>query len=52
MTASSRGKPSPAGRRIDQLDETWNLYDMTSNRLLKLLPKEFDRFRPKTAASA
>jgi hypothetical protein len=37
---------------INRLDVTWDLYAMTSDRLLELLPKEFNRFRPKTAASA
>jgi hypothetical protein len=52
----SGGKAGGSPRRladvINQLDVTWDLYAVTSDRLLELLPKEFNRFRPKTAASA
>lgn len=48
--AGSKGGGSP--RRLadnrKQFDVTWDLYDLTPDRLLALLPREFDRFRPNT----
>lgn len=45
--SGSKGGGSP--RRLaevrKQFDVTWDLYDMTPDRLLVLLPQEFDRFR-------
>ena len=45
--AAGRG-PGSARRLADvlaQLDLTWDLYDLSSERLLELLPSEFDEFR-------
>lgn len=45
--SGSKGAGSP--RRLaevrKQFDVTWDLYDLTPDRLLALLPREFDRFR-------
>lgn len=45
------GKGPGSARRladmVNQLDLTWDLYAMFPKGLLTLLPKEFDRFRPK-----
>ncbi len=30
---------------INQFDLTWDLYGMSPERLMELLPKEFDKFR-------
>lgn len=30
---------------MNQLDLTWDLYEMTADRILEMLPAEFDRFR-------
>lgn len=49
--AAGRG-PGSARRLADlfnQLDITWDLYGMASDRLLILLPAEFNRFRPNVA---
>jgi hypothetical protein len=53
--AGSKGAGSP--RRLadvlNQFDVTWDLYSLTPEGLLVLLPREFDRFRPApTTASA
>lgn len=43
------GKGAGSARRLadvlNQLDLTWDLYAMSADQLLKLLPPEFDRFR-------
>jgi hypothetical protein len=49
--AAGRG-PGSARRLADifnQFDVTWDLYAMTSDDLLNMLPREFSRFRPKEA---
>jgi hypothetical protein len=53
--AGSKGAGSP--RRLadvlNQFDVTWDLYSLTADGLIGLLPREFDRFRPApTTASA
>ena len=48
LNAAGKG-PGSARRLADvlsQLDLTWDLYDLTSNQLLDLLPAEFDPFKP------
>jgi hypothetical protein len=44
------GKGAGAARRLadvlNQLDVTWDLYWMSSDAILEMLPKEFDKFRP------
>jgi hypothetical protein len=50
--AAGRG-PGSARRLADlfnQFDVTWDLYGMPSGGLLGLLPREFDRFRPRAAS--
>jgi hypothetical protein len=41
-----RGAARRLATLMNQLDLTWYLYGMSSDELLQLLPKEFDRFRP------
>jgi hypothetical protein len=52
--AGSKGAGSP--RRLadvlNQFDVTWDLYSLTADRLLGILPREFDRFRPTPAAAS
>jgi hypothetical protein len=40
-----RGGPRRLASLLNQLDLTWYLYGMTTDEILNLLPKEFDRFR-------
>lgn len=40
-----KGGPRRLADLLNQLDVTWYLYGMTTEELLALLPKEFDRFR-------
>lgn len=46
------GKGDGSARRLadvcNQFDLTWDLYSMSSNEFILLLPQEFNRFRPKT----
>lgn len=45
--AGGKGRGSPrrlAAIRL-QLDVTWNLFDLEADRLVAMLPREFDRFR-------
>lgn len=55
LKRGSGGKGSGSPRRladfVNQVDLTYDLYAMTPNELLGLLPKEFDRFRPKPQAT-
>ncbi len=53
-----RGAVSGAGRPgvlrrfmavIDQIDMTYDLHSMKADQILELLPREFDRWKPKTA---
>lgn len=50
LKRGSGGKGAGSPRRLakvrQQLDVTWNLFDLDAPRIIKLLPKEFDRFRP------
>ena len=51
------GKDAGSARRLAdvllQFDVTWDLYSLSADGLLGLLPREFDRFRPApTTASA
>ena len=45
------GKTAGTPRRLakvrQQLDVTWNLFDLDAAHIVNLLPKEFDRFKPK-----
>jgi hypothetical protein len=47
------GKEAGSARRLadvlQQFDLTWDLYALTAPSMLGLLPKEFDKFRPKPA---
>ena len=40
-----KGGPRRLASLLNQLDLTWYLYGMTTDEVLNLLPKEFDRFR-------
>jgi hypothetical protein len=44
------GKGAGSARRyvdvLMQFDLTWDLYSMTTDEILAMLPDEFDRFRP------
>ena len=40
------GSPRRLARVRQQLDVTWNLFDLDAARIIQLLPKEFDRFKP------
>src|SRR5262249_16830000 len=48
------GKSAGSARRLadvlEQFDVTWDLYTLTPDGLLTLLPHEFDRFRPAPTA--
>ena len=44
------GSPRRFADVLNQLDLTFDLYAMTRNELLALLPREFDRFRPPAVA--
>jgi hypothetical protein len=41
------GTPRRLAKVRQQLDVTWNLFDLDAARIVHLLPKEFDRFKPK-----
>jgi|JI10StandDraft_1071094.scaffolds.fasta_scaffold178986_4 hypothetical protein len=43
--SKTKGAPRRLANLLNQLDLTWYLYGMTSDEILTLLPKEFDRFR-------
>lgn len=47
--SSVKGAARRLAALLNQLDLTWYLYGMTSEEIMRLLPKEFDRFRSKTA---
>ncbi len=52
-SASKGNSPGTVRRLIDvlnQFDLTWDLYSMSSERIMAKLPKEFDKFRPPSAA--
>jgi len=49
--SSARGAPRRLADLLNQLDLTWYLYGLSAAELLRLLPKEFDRFRSQTAAT-
>jgi hypothetical protein len=40
-----KGGPRRLASILNQLDMTYYLYGMTSDEIIALLPKEFDRFR-------
>lgn len=40
------GTPRRLAKVRQQLDVTWNLFDLDAAHILGLLPKEFDRFKP------
>jgi len=46
--SKNRGAARRLAALLNQLDLTWYLYGMTCEEILKLLPKEFDRFRAAT----
>ena len=50
LKRGASGKTGGAARRLRtvrrQLDVTWSLFDLTSDEILRLLPAEFDRFKP------
>ena len=50
--SKTKGAPRRLASLLNQLDLTWYLYGMTTDEVLGLLPKEFDRFREATRASA
>lgn len=45
------GKSGGSARRLakvrQQLDVTWDLFDLDAARIVQMLPKEFDKFKPK-----
>jgi hypothetical protein len=41
------GTPRRLAKVRQQLDVTWNLFDLDASHIIRLLPKEFDRFKPK-----
>jgi hypothetical protein len=43
--SKTKGAPRRLANLLNQLDLTWYLYGMTTEEILTLLPKEFDRFR-------
>lgn len=43
--SKTKGAPRRLANLLNQLDLTWYLYGMTTDEILNLLPKEFDRFR-------
>lgn len=43
----SAGTPRRLAKVRQQLDVTWNLFDLDAAHIVKLLPKEFERFMPK-----
>lgn len=43
-----KGTPRRLAKVRQQLDVTWNLFDLDATRIVQLLPKEFDRFKPST----
>ncbi len=46
--SSVKGAARRLAALLNQLDLTYYLYGMSADELMTLLPKEFDRFRPKT----
>jgi len=50
--SKTRGAPRRLASLLNQFDLTWYLYGMTTDEILGLLPKEFDRFRDAARASA
>jgi len=46
--SSVKGAPRRLAALLNQLDVTWYLYGMSTDELIGLLPKEFDRFRTAT----
>jgi len=42
----SGGSPRRLAKVRDQLDVTWDLFSLTPERLVEILPKEFNRFKP------
>jgi len=44
-SSKTKGAPRRLANLLNQLDLTWYLYGMTTDEILTLLPKEFDRFR-------
>jgi hypothetical protein len=50
LKRGSGSKGAGAPRRLakvrQQLDVTWNLFDLDAPHIIQLLPKEFDRFKP------
>lgn len=40
------GSPRRLARIRRQFDVTWDLYDLTPDQLMAMLPREFDRFKP------
>jgi hypothetical protein len=43
--SKTKGAPRRLASLLNQLDLTWYLYGMSTDEILALLPKEFDRFR-------
>jgi hypothetical protein len=41
-----RGSPRRLAAVRQQFDVTWNLFDVSPDRLVEMLPHEFDRFKP------
>lgn len=50
LKKGAAGKSGGSARRLAalrrQLDVTWNLFDLKAERIVKLLPQEFDKFKP------
>ncbi|WP_145928830.1 hypothetical protein OH491_14330 [Termitidicoccus mucosus] len=47
--SSVKGAARRLADLVNQLDLTWYLYGMSADEILRLLPKEFDRFKTKSA---
>lgn len=43
------GSPRRLADVLNQFDITWDLYAMNSEKILEMLPKEFDRFKSDSA---
>jgi len=56
LKTGAGGKGAGSPRRLakirQQLDVTWDLYHLSAMALLRLLPKEFSRFRPSGLATS
>lgn len=47
-----RGSPRRLAAVRQQFDVTWNLFDVSPDSLVRLLPREFDRFKPEPVSAS